>query len=97
MVRYTFNYLLSKPKVLGDSHENIKALTDSTFTNQFYDYTQKEIDRIKDSVYPEDKLNRKVLTIFKSALKLSDEDIKTLDPWKASNSSCFPITIQQNG
>ena len=79
LVRYTINVLLSKPDFMGDSYENFKAMTNSSFIDQLYEFTEKEIEKKKDSFALEDKLNLKYLLVFKAALKLSDEDIKTLE------------------
>lgn len=80
LVRYGLKYAMEKiPQKFMNKAQALPDFGNENFVNQISVFIQEQLNRIKGSEDPKDQENYNLLSIFKSALKLTDEDIKRLE------------------
>ncbi len=78
LIRYALRYCFENPIMMGTHANRIPAFSNESFIKEISDFVQDEINKIKDSNKKEDIEKYNLFSIFKAALKLSDEDIQKL-------------------
>ena len=78
LIRYAIRYCFDNPSTMGNHVNRIPAFHNESFINELSGFVQNEMNAIKNSDKEEDIEKYNLLSIFKAALKLSDEDIAKL-------------------
>ena len=78
LIRYAIRYCFDNPIIMGNHANRIPAFHNETFINELSGFVQKEMNAVKNSDNEEDIEKYNLLSIFKAALRLSDEDISKL-------------------
>ena len=79
LLRYALHQCTQKAEKLGLAGKKMPAFSNENFINEISSFVQKEMDRIKDSKEPQDQENYNLLSIFKAAMKMTDDDIHRLE------------------
>ena len=78
LIRYAIRYCFDNPSTMGNHVNRIPAFHNESFINELSGFVQNEMNAIKNSDKEEDIEKYNLLSIFKAALKLSEEDIAKL-------------------
>ena len=78
LIRYAIRYCFDNPSTMGNHVNRIPAFHNESFINELSGFVQNEMNAIKNSDKEEDIEKYNLLSIFKAALRLSDEDIAKL-------------------
>ena len=78
LIRYAIRYCFDNPSTMGNHVNRIPAFHNESFINELSGFVQNEMNAIKKSDNEEDIEKYNLLSIFKAALKLSEEDIAKL-------------------
>ena len=78
LIRFALRYCFENPAIMGNHVNRIPAFHNESFINELSGFVQNEMNAIKNSDKEEDIEKYNLLSIFKAALRLSDEDIAKL-------------------
>ena len=78
LIRFALRYCFENPAIMGNHVNRIPAFHNESFINELSGFVQNEMNAIKNSDKEEDIEKYNLLSIFKAALKLSEEDIAKL-------------------
>ncbi|WP_281071891.1 hypothetical protein [Succinivibrio dextrinosolvens] len=78
LIRYALSYCFEHPDIMGSHANRIPAFHNESFINELSGFVQNEMNAIKNSDKEEDIENYNLMSIFKAALRLSEEDIAKL-------------------
>lgn len=78
LIRYALRFCFENPDIMGSHANRIPAFHNESFINELYGFVQNEMNAIKNSDKEEDIENYNLMSIFKAALRLSEEDIAKL-------------------
>lgn len=78
LIRFALNHCFDNSIIMGTQANRIPAFHNESFINEISSFTQNEMNKLKNSENEEDIEKYNLLSIFKAALKLSEEDIAKL-------------------
>ena len=78
LIRFALGHCFENPRLMGNHVNRIPAFHNESFINELSGFVQNEMNAIKNSDKEEDIENYNLMSIFKAALRLSEEDIAKL-------------------
>lgn len=78
LIRFALKHCFDNSITMGTQANRVPAFHNESFINEISSFTQNEMNKLKNSENEEDIEKYNLLSIFKAALRLSEEDISKL-------------------